>query len=294
MLPLDTSGGAGGQGGGGQGGGGAGGLGGLGGGGAGATSNGGGGTGGAVVVPCGAQVYACGDTIDNDLDGLIDELDPDCLGPCDDTEDSWFGNPGPPGPACVLDCYFDENAGAGNDDCHWNHQCDPLEVAPLYYPEPENGPTCGFDPAADTPGTAATCAELEASQSQACIDKCMPLVPNGCDCFGCCELPPASGKFVWLGSVDPLGNGSCTQATVDDPEKCHPCTHLPSCFNDCKTCELCIGKPELPAECGNGGAGGGPPVPECGPGVQPCGVPGLPSCPMGFYCATGCCRPIPG
>lgn len=38
------------------------------------------------TVPCPKQVYQCGDLIDNDGDGLIDAEDPDCLGPCDDTE----------------------------------------------------------------------------------------------------------------------------------------------------------------------------------------------------------------
>jgi hypothetical protein len=39
-------------------------------------------------APCDRQVYQCGDLIDNDGDGLIDALDPDCLGPCDDNEGS--------------------------------------------------------------------------------------------------------------------------------------------------------------------------------------------------------------
>src|SRR5262245_61938365 len=42
-------------------------------------------------APCGAHVYECGDTIDNDHDGLIDSQDPDCLGPCDNTENSFYG-----------------------------------------------------------------------------------------------------------------------------------------------------------------------------------------------------------
>src|SRR5262245_60451209 len=49
--------------------------------------------GGAVIVEaaCQGHVYACGNTIDDDGDGLIDAQDPDCLGPCDNTEDSYFG-----------------------------------------------------------------------------------------------------------------------------------------------------------------------------------------------------------
>src|SRR5690606_39346632 len=35
---------------------------------------------------CGTEVYACGDTLDNDMDGLIDLDDPECTTPCDDDE----------------------------------------------------------------------------------------------------------------------------------------------------------------------------------------------------------------
>jgi hypothetical protein len=100
---------------------------------------------------------------------------------------------------------------------------------------------------------------------------------------------------------------------VSDPTKCKPCTQVNGCFNDCKTCELCIGKTTLPPECtpgGSGGAGGsggtGPGTggsggaggsgscvpPVCPTGIQPCGVACLPSCPSGTYCITGCCQPI--
>ncbi len=38
-----------------------------------------------VLCPDGNS-YGCGDCIDNDGDGLIDDRDPECLGPCDNTE----------------------------------------------------------------------------------------------------------------------------------------------------------------------------------------------------------------
>jgi hypothetical protein len=74
---------------------------------------------------CGNQVYWCGDLIDNDRDGLIDLYDPDCLGPCDDSEDSLA--PQLPGSdlRCSQDCFFDSNSGMGDDKCEWDLQCDP-------------------------------------------------------------------------------------------------------------------------------------------------------------------------
>ena len=49
---------------------------------------------------CAGIVYQCGDSIDNDADGLLDADDPECLGPCDNSEDSY--SPNLPGgtPAC--------------------------------------------------------------------------------------------------------------------------------------------------------------------------------------------------
>jgi hypothetical protein len=224
-----------------------------------ATSSSTGGT-ACVPTPCQGHIYQCGDCIDNDGDGKIDSEDPDCLGPCDNTESSYYGGiPGQAGAACIVDCYFDQDSGSGNDDCYWNHKCDPHETAPNNYsPESWNGTKCSYDTNANTPGTNKTCSELYAMQSQACLDFCLPLTPNGCDCFGCCELPAGSGKFVWLGSEDGNGNGSCDLAHVDDPTKCEPCEVVPSCYNSCGHCEICIGKPTLPPDCF-------PPV--CGNGV---------------------------
>jgi len=254
------------------------------------------------IAECQGKTYDCGDLVDNDMDGLLDSQDPDCLGPCDNTESGYYGGiPGQSGPACVVDCYFDQDSGAGNDDCHWNHQCDPFSVAPGYYPEPENGAQCAYDPNANTSGTNDTCAELSSEQTEECLDYCLPLTPNGCDCFGCCELPAGTGHFVWLGSENPKDVGSCTEAGVNDPDKCHPCTPVPGCYNDCGECEVCIGKPFVDPDClpsgagggGQGGAGGGPDSPQCPEGVQPCGLPGQDPCSIDYYCITGCCQKVP-
>lgn len=246
------------------------------------------------IVECQGHVYACGDLVDNDGDGLTDYQDPDCLGPCDNTEDSYFGGiPGQAGPACTVDCYFDQDSGAGNDDCHWNHKCDPHEVDPGYHPEACNGTGCAYDEGAITPGTSASCAELMMTQSQQCLDYCGPLTPNGCDCFGCCELPAGSGSFVWLGSDnDCVGSngGSCDLASVSDASKCEPCQPVVACLNGCDKCELCLGKTTLPPECYEPDGGGGQDCPE---GAQQCGLSGQDPCPSSQYCISGCCIDVP-
>jgi hypothetical protein len=224
-----------------------------------AATDGGGGVGGCRVTQCQNHVYACGDCTDNDGDGKIDMNDPDCLGPCHNAENTYYGSvPGQAGPACTVDCYFDQDSGSGNDTCNWNHRCDPLSVATKY--PPEGDAACAFDIGTNTPGTGDSCGRVPGytgdgglglydRQPSTCLNFCQPLTPNGCDCFGCCELPAHSGKFVWLGSEDSSGNGICDKQSVANPDKCRPCTPVKGCVNDCKTCELCLGKDTLPAEC---------------------------------------------
>lgn len=253
----------------------------------------GGGAGGASGAPsiraCHGHVYQCGDGIDNDGDGLIDAQDPDCLGPCDNTEDSYYGGiPGQNNAPCHEDCYFDQDTGSGNDDCYWSQRCDPLSVAPDYPPSGDSA--CSYDANATIPGTSATCAQLYAQQSAQCLSYCLPLTPNGCDCFGCCELPAGSHHYVWIGSVN-NGLGSCDAAHVNDPTKCLPCTPVPSCFKPCGKCQVCVGKPTLPSSCSSGGTGGS--SPQCPTGVEPCGQTGQAPCPANEYCITGCCEPGP-
>jgi hypothetical protein len=151
-------------------------------------------TGGGPCVPvaCNGHIYECGDCLDNDGDGKIDSEDPDCLGPCDNTENSYYGGiPGQNNAGCKMDCYFDQDTGAGNDDCYWDHRCDPHETDPNYYPEHDEGNKCEYnsDPNFTPPASPFTCSQMYNTQSTACHDYCGPLTPNGCDCFGCCELP---------------------------------------------------------------------------------------------------------
>ncbi len=254
--------------------------------GTGGTGTGGVGTGGAatggtggVILPdggtcipltCQGKVYKCGNCLDDDGDGKADLADPDCLGPCHNAEDTFYGSiPGQNAAPCKQDCYFDQDTGSGNDDCYWSHECDPKSIGPDYPPEglDKGGkPFCEYDPKAKTPGTTQTCAQLKAKQSTICSGYCGPLTPNGCDCFGCCEVGAniGTGKYVWLGSTDPkTGDGICELGKETDPTKCRPCTPVDACLNTCEKCELCLGKTTLPPECfppppdgGVGGSGG--------------------------------------
>ena len=237
------------------------------------------------VTKCLRSIYLCGDSHDNDGDGLCDGNDPDCLGACDNTEDSYYGGiPGQNNAPCVQDCYFDQDTGSGNDDCYWSHECDGLSRLPDFPPSGDE--RCAYNPGLFTTPTGAGCVQLMQQQSAACRNYCMPLTPNGCDCFGCCLL---GGKYVWLGSTE-NNVGSCSRDTVSDPAACHPCTPVASCLNGCADCEICVGR-ELPAaSCNPPDAGFSG---QCPTDVQPCGLKGQEPCPSGKFCITGCCIDVP-
>ncbi|HEY8944582.1 MAG TPA: hypothetical protein VIM73_09990, partial [Polyangiaceae bacterium] len=193
---------------------------------------------------CLGKTYLCGNCEDDDRDGLVDANDPDCLGPCDNTEDSYFGGiPGQNNSPCRQDCYFDRDTGSGNDECTWSQACDPRSLGPDY--PPSGIAACAYDPSTVTAGQACT-----DPQPDVCRATCLPLAPNGCDCFGCCELPARSGKFVWIGS-ESAGQGTCDATRVDDPAACKPCTPVPSCFNTCEACEVCVGTTSVAPNCGD-------------------------------------------
>jgi hypothetical protein len=230
-------------------------------------------------VPCGNAPRACGDCSDNDRDGSVDASDPDCLGPCDDSEAELFNGTAVNVPgSCRADCYFsfDRNAGSGDDGCSWSYQCDPGSIAPTF--PPTERPMCRFDaalPLCDPEGPALT----------ACQTSCLPLTPNGCDCFGCCELPAGSGSFIWLGSG--LEGDDCELSTSADPALCRPCTPVADCQNPCEPCELCVGKPELPAACSSALG------PACPGSLRSCDPRDSAGCGELEYCITGCCVPLP-
>ncbi|MBX7196602.1 MAG: hypothetical protein K1X94_31405 [Sandaracinaceae bacterium] len=250
------------------------------------------------VAQCAGRTYQCGDCIDNDGDGVGDAADPGCIGPCDDTEDVYDIAIGDT-PTCLIDCYYDEDQGPGNDGCRYDSSCDPLEP---------DAPRCPYDPGA-------MCDRIDPVM---CGSVCGPLVPNGCDCLGCCELPAGSGVFVYLGSEPVGGAPPCSPETVGNPDSCRRCTPVRTegCFNECGHCELCLGRTELPADCFPPppvdagvppGVDAGPtpdawtpddayvpdsgtPIMRCPAGQQACGLPTDPPCPSTApYCLTGCC-----
>jgi hypothetical protein len=222
----------------------------------------------------------CSDGIDNDGDGKIDYDDPECVGPLDNDESSFAtGIPGDNMDACKQDCFFDGNSGMGDDHCLWQLKCDPQSVEPK----------CPYDQQYATQH-ASECS-VAASQTQTCIDSCRKLVPNGCDCFGCCLIPGAPNPIRLA--------ATCTAADFGNPAKCPPCTQVTQCSNPCDHCEICIGKPTLPADCTtttpDAGTDGPPPPPNnCGSDFVPCG-PGTPTpadgCGPNYGCITGCCIP---
>jgi hypothetical protein len=256
-----------------------------------------GGTWTCYVTICDGHELECGDCVDNDNDGRTDSSDPECLGPCDNTEGPQLtadvGGEG--GTSCNRDCYFDFGNGSGNDECRWDTLCDP------------NAPdsNCPFD-AGELGGN-----RCLTTQPETCLEVCRPLTPNGCDCFGCCYFDALAGRaaadggeYVWLGSGigdGPDGEGTCTFALLTDTTACRPCEPVEDCWNDCGPCELCLGRDTLPPECfpddpdagpGDGGTpdGGVPPGERCPDGLQPCGLPDDAHCPEWYYCITGCCQ----
>lgn len=220
----------------------------------------------------GRPTAQCTDGMDNDGDGKIDYDDPECLGGYDNDESTFaWGIPGDNIDYCKLDCFFDSNTGMGDDNCLWQLKCDPESKAAR----------CPYD-AVYAAAHPQECS-LTSSQTQICLNRCSKLVPNGCDCFGCCTVPGLAGP-VRL-------DYACTAADFGDPAKCPPCTQVPQCLNPCERCEVCIGKATVPDDCS--APDGGAPY-ACPAGSIACGTHGIDPrcCPTGTSCVTGCCLPL--
>ncbi len=223
------------------------------------------GTGGpGTPIDCGNTTYACGDGKDNDGDGLTDLQDPECTGPCDDDESSFQTGINGDNVDCKQDCFFDGNSGQGDDGCIWDLKCDPAN--------PGDGtamPDCSY-----TGGM--NCENMPPNQDKDCIEFCMPFVPPGCDCFGCCVVTDSEGNeaSIFLNSPDP-------ECSIDNVEACNECTQSDDCVNTCEDCELCFGQEELPPECDSN---------ECDFG-DPCTT--VADCPTDWYCLQDCCYPPP-
>jgi len=210
----------------------------------------------------------CSDGVDNDGDGSVDYDDPECIGAADNDEGTFAWGIPDDTDDCINDCFFDGNSGQGDDQCRWQLKCDPASVEP----------SCPYDALYATEH--ADACSLAASQSQTCVDSCGKLVPNGCDCFGCCVIP---------GRTTPIRIATtCTGADFGDPARCPPCTQVTQCLNPCDHCEFCIGKRALPDGCAR--PDGAAPY-TCPTGSIACGTTGVApwACPAGTSCVTGCC-----
>jgi hypothetical protein len=244
------------------------------------------------VIPCGTLVYQCGDGRDNDDDGLVDSDDPDCVGPCDNNEESFYldlaGSTGDE-TSCLGDCYFDENRSSGGGDCEWDLRCDPLE------PGAGRLHSCAYVGEGNDVGSYGCADHFDdhLGQRENCEPNCLWRVPNGCDCFGCCFFPTEEDpdRHVLIGRHVLVGDGDgvivdCTyeEATKEASPSCAACTPVPSCGNDCGPCEVCLGRRTPPESCAQEEIAG-----RCGAEAQVCGLPGDEPCEAGFYCLTGCC-----
>jgi hypothetical protein len=222
-------------------------------------------------VLCGTVICACSNGGDDDMDGLSDLADPECVSSWDNDEGSFAtGIPGDNRDTACQDCFFDGNSGSGDDGCR---------VAT----------SCLVNPADSTSGrgSCATCAATEM-----CRSTCQAYTPNGCDCFGCCTVHLGSSitKSVLLAPGCDI-NGT-------DTTGCTECVPSTTCGNTCGECELCPGKSQadLPASCASGGGDAGigdagTPTPTCDDGQQLCTT--STQCPSGQLCQFGCCQLSP-
>jgi hypothetical protein len=209
----------------------------------------------AGVVYCGSERCPCSNGRDDDGDGLVDALDPECTGPSDQFEDSLaIGTHGEDQDSKCQDCFFDNNSGSGDDGC--------------------NRPrSCATDPAAVAVGTCSSC-----EVSGNCEARCVALTPNGCDCFGCCAVFRAGV------SVNVLLRASCALDAIDDLTACPRCEQARDCLNPCGPCELCTGRSaaELPPSCADPGGPGF----RCDEGAV---CVEARDCESGQFCQLGCC-----
>jgi hypothetical protein len=213
------------------------------------------------VFMCGPRVCACSDGQDNEPvpDGLVDGFDPECTGPYDNDEATFATGEKEGNPFC-RDCFFDGNSGPEDDDCNV-------------------GASCPIDGTFDiSNGSCRTC-----TPTQECVDFCLRVTPNGCDCFGCCEMQDGTQSFSFLLAK------SCSMAVLSNEALCPRCeiSEDRRCFNPCGECELCVGRTQLPASCSDFDLGY-----ECEGGAGVCDGPNAQCPPDTNWCLQGCCTPL--
>ena len=182
-----------------------------------------------VQHACDGQVYACGNCVDDDMDGAIDLADVECVTPCDDREDVFADGLGGGG-GCRVSCAFNAEQNAQHDVCRWDLRCDP---------ESPGAPTCEYNQ---------NFGGCPNSQADACLNECQ--TPPGCDCFGCCTVSDGDVER------DVLVTAACDLANFD---QCPTCTKVPECNVPCAMdscgCFGDAGQPAMePCNCPGGGS----------------------------------------
>jgi hypothetical protein len=208
----------------------------------------------ALAARCGNRPCACNNGLDDDHDGLIDGLDPECTGALDEDEATFATGKASKVKNC-RDCFWDEDQGTGNDLCRYPSAC-------LRGEEPASNGNCG------------SC-EVEPS----CVATCRARTPNGCDCFGCCAISRPNAVTVSIELSD-----RCSLDKIGDTAACPRCTQSTQCRNECGRCELCPGRSlsDLPADCH-----AGTPPNRCDEGQHVCATSS--DCTTDQYCQLGCC-----
>jgi hypothetical protein len=218
---------------------------------------------------CGQQLCQCNNGIDDDGDGKVDGDDVECTGALDDDEGSFStGIPGDNRDPKWQDCFFDGNSGAGDDRCRYPTGC-----------------LTGAIAASD-----AACAVTET-----CRERCAPIAPQGCDCFGCCTVRLPNGGATHL-----LLTSSCTAEHLGDPQACVSCTPSDACQGENPYPPA---PPTAPADAGSPpGSAPTPPTPPT-PSPDPAPSPsatcdaqsactGPSDCAISEPCIDGCCLAV--
>jgi hypothetical protein len=169
---------------------------------------------------CGGRPCACENCLDDDGDLAADVgSDPECTGYLDDDESSFQTGLTGDNKDCRQDCFFDGNSGGGGTDCQIPLAC-LVDIADYNTRE---GANCS--------GTAPN-PPNDCVIGNSCIADCMPFVPSGCDCFGCCDVVGADALTYHV-----LVGSPCTRASLSGGEygDCYECTPSTTCHGACAT-----------------------------------------------------------
>lgn len=69
--------------------------------------------------------------------------------------------------------------------------------------------------------------------------QCEELAPNGCDCYGCCEVDGRTTP-IFLGTRNQSQRPTCSASSVEDEAACGVCELDEQCFNPCEAGEVCF------------------------------------------------------